>query len=36
LFVVVGIFGAATIVLGATHNFAVAFLSLVVLALRIR
>jgi predicted MFS family arabinose efflux permease len=32
LFVVVGIFGAATIVLGATHSFAVAFLSLVVLA----
>ena len=29
---VVGIFGAATIVLGVTHSFAVAFLSLIVLS----
>jgi predicted MFS family arabinose efflux permease len=32
LFTVVGIFGAATIVLGITHSFAVAFVSLVVLS----
>jgi MFS family permease len=32
LFVVVGIFGAATIVLGVTHSFAVAFLALIVLS----
>ena len=32
LFVVVGIFGAATIVLGVTHSFAVAFVSLIVLS----
>jgi hypothetical protein len=32
LFVVVGIFGAATIVLGVTHSFAIAFLALVVLS----
>ena len=32
LFVVVGIFGAATIVLGVTHSFAIAFVSLIVLS----
>ena len=32
LFLVVGIFGVATIVLGVTHSFAIAFLSLIVLS----
>lgn len=32
LFVAVGVFGAATLVLGATHSYAVAFASLVVLS----
>ncbi|CAB4892390.1 unannotated protein [freshwater metagenome] len=32
LFVAVGVFGAATVVLGVTHNYALAFVALIVLA----